>query len=343
MSRPTNFLKLMSLEMTISQKTILHIEDETSLANLVKSSFEYFGFNGEILHVTSVEKALTVLAERERLKSPVDLILSDMHLPDGKGLDLLQYIKSSPRWLKTPVIILSGECSQDIVNEAYALGANCYLSKLPKQGGQLDHIRSLYQLWIERALVPEDSFVSEKEDVLYKAIQLRTRIAKLFIELSKSDITNPNQQSFWLERAIVEGNLSSLLLFCQGLIKDIHIPIELTERLAKMQSRFEMALLRAEQAQMNNLSDTGKLGVYSSILGMLEVLDEELVVEAFDALLPLNKTVSETLKLRAAKQLEEIVNYFLRVSDDLALVQRVKLLQERFGQLEQLSKVNQQN
>jgi CheY-like chemotaxis protein len=322
--------------MTISQKTILHIEDEISLANLVKTTFEHFGFKGEILHVTSVEKALNLLAERERMKSPVDLILSDMHLPDGRGLDLLQHIKSNPTWLKTPVIILSGECSQNIINEAYALGANCYLSKLPKQGG-LDHIRSLYQFWIERALVPDNSSVSDKEVVLYKSIQFRARIAKLFIELSKSDITDSKQQSFWLERAIVEGNLSSLLIFCQGLIKDIHIPIELTERLSKMQSRFEMALLRAEQVQKNNLSDAEKLGVYSSILAVLETLDEELVVEAFDALIPLNKTVSEALKLRTAKQLEEIANYFLTVSDDPALVQRANLLQKCSGQLEQLS------
>jgi two-component system response regulator len=330
--------------MTISQKTILHIEDETSLANLVKSTFEHFGFKGEILHVASVEKALNLLAERERMKAPVDLFLLDMHLPDGKGLDILQYIKSNPTWLKTPVIILSGECSQDIINEAYALGANCYLSKLPKQGGGLDHIRSLYQFWIERALVPENSFVSGKEEVLYKAIQFRARIAKLFIELSKSEITDSKQQSFWLERAIVEGNLSSLLIFCQGLIRDIHIPIELSERLAKMQSRFEMALLRAEQVQTNNLSDTEKLGVYSSILGMLEALDEELVAEAFDALIPLNKTVSEALKLRAAKQLEEIANYFLTVSDDPALVQRASLLKECSGWPEHsCSKSNQQN
>ena len=329
--------------MTISQKTILHIEDETILANLVKTTFESFGFKGEMLHVTSVEQALNLLAERERMKSPVDLILSDMHLPDGKGLDLLGQIKSHSTWSKTPVVILSGECSQDMVNEAYALGANCYLSKLPKQGGGLDHLRSLYQFWIERALVPKVSFTSGKEDVLSKAIQFRARIAKLFIELSKSAITDSNQQSFWLERAIVEGNLSNLLMFCQGLIKDIHIPNELIERLAKMQSGFEAALLRAEQVQMNNLSDTGKLDVYSSVLGMVEALDEVLVAETFDAFLPLNKTVSEALKLGADKQLEEIANYFLTVSDDPAIVQRAQLLQARYGQLEHFSKLNQQN
>jgi hypothetical protein len=207
------------------------------------------------------------------------------------------------------------------------------LSKFSKQGGGLDHIRSLYQFWIEKALVPEISFAGGKEEVLCKAIQLRARIAKLFIELSKSDITDSNQQPFWLERAIVEGNLSSLMVFCQGLIKDTHIPIELTERLAKMQIKFEMALLRAEQVHMNYLSNNGRLGVYSSILGMVEALDDELVAEAFDALLPLNQSVSEALKLRAAKQLEEIANYFVTVSGDPALVQRAKLLQEFAGRL----------
>jgi hypothetical protein len=57
----------------------------------------------------------------------------------------------------------------------------------------------------------------------------------------------------------------------------------------------------------------------------------------------LNKTVSEALKLGADKQLEEIANYFLTVSDDPAIVQRAQLLQARYGQLEHFSKLNQQN
>ena len=94
--------------MKMSQQAILHIEDDPSLANVVKLSFESFGFKGEILHATSVEEACCLLAERESKKLPVDLIISDMQLPDGKGLDLLQCIKASPTWHKTPVIILSG-------------------------------------------------------------------------------------------------------------------------------------------------------------------------------------------------------------------------------------------
>ena len=43
----------------MKQRAILHIEDDPSLANVVKLAFESFGFNGEMLHVTLVRMPLT--------------------------------------------------------------------------------------------------------------------------------------------------------------------------------------------------------------------------------------------------------------------------------------------
>ena len=170
--------------MKVDRKTVLHIEDDPCLANLVKLTFENFGFTGEFLQATGVEEAFNLLAERKQKKRSVDLILSDMHLPDGRGLDLLRNIKACPSWSKIPVIILSSDSSPNIVSEAYALGANCYLSKLPRRGRGFEHFRSLYQFWIENALVPESSFVNGIQEVLSKAISLRARTAQFYLALS---------------------------------------------------------------------------------------------------------------------------------------------------------------
>jgi chemotaxis family two-component system response regulator Rcp1 len=320
----------------MSQKIILHIEDDPSLASLVKFAFESFGFKGEMLHATLVEEAFTLLADRARKKLPVDLILSDMNLPDGKGLDLIHRIKASPTWQKTPVIILSGESSPDIISESYALGANCYLRKLPRKGRGLEHFRSLYKFWIESALLPETSFEGGIQEVFRKATQLRTRTAKIYIELSKEADTASEQESCWLERAMGEGSLSSLMLFLHDLISDNDVPLELTERLSKMQRKVEMALVGAEQANMNRYH-AEKIDISHSILGLLEAYDEEAFSQLFGVIFPMNQTVSETLRSRGAKQLREISNYVFTESHDSELVKRAKSLQEFSGRLGRMS------
>jgi len=311
----------------MKQKTILHIEDDPALADLVRLTFKSFGFKGEILHVSLVEEAIALLEERERKKAPIALILSDMHLPDGKGLDMIKHIKANPAWTNTPVIILSGEGSPDIISEAYALGANCYLSKIPRAGRGLDHFRSLYQFWLESALLPEGSFVVGIKKVLCKAARLRARIAHFYIELSKSTETATEQESFWIEQAMAEGNLSGLLTFLQGLLGDEDIPQELTESYSVMQSKVEMALIRAEKANMNR-PHTEDDDVFDHVLGLLEVWDEALFNKLFGVVFPMNHAVAKAFKSRAAMQLEGMANYIHAESNNPELVQRANLLKD---------------
>ena len=308
-------------------RAVLHIEDDPSLANLVKMTFESFGFQGEILQTGSVEEALTLILDRESKKLPVDLILSDMHLPDGKGLDILQYIKASPTWSKTPVIILSGETSSEMISEAYALGANCYLSKFPIKGKGIEHFRSLYQFWIENALIPRVNFVSGIQDVLSKAIHLRARTAKFYIDQSKARHPNPDLETFWFERAMVEGNLSSLLTFLQDLIGENDLPPELIDRFSTMQTKVEKAILKAELENSGQNNDK-EPDLCHAVLGLVEAWDEELFAEAFGFIAPLNESVSLALKSRSALQLNEIANFVLQASADAELIKRAESLQE---------------
>ena len=322
--------------MKMSQKAILHIEDDPGLVNVVKLAFESFGFKGEMLYASCVEEAFTLLAERERTESPVDLILSDMHLPDGKGLDLLQRIKASPTWHKTPVIVLSGESSPGIISDAYALGANGYFSKFPRKGAVLAHFRSLYQFWIESALVPKTSFVSGIQEVLCNAVRLRARTAQFYIEMSRSVVASPEQESFWLERAMVEGNLSNLMFFLQGLISDNDVPSQLSERFTKMQINVEMALIRAERV-IQNRSYVEKFDASHSVMELVETWDEDILAEIFEIIFPLNQSVSRAMRSRASNQLKAIADYVLTESDNSELVKRAEILNETSDRLRGMS------
>ena len=319
----------------MSNKVVLHIEDDESLANLVRLTFESFGFVGEILRVSFVQDAINLLTEREYQKLPVDLILSDMHLPDGGGLDFLQHLKSNPTWSKTPVIILSGDNSQELVSEAYSLGANCYLSKSPKTGRVIEHYQSLYNFWMQNTLMPNLIFCGGIKETLLRASKLRNLAARIYIDLSKVSPTGSEQELFWLERAMTEGNLSNLLLFFENTVNDEDAPIDLNGRLSIMQGKVEQALFRAEKA-INKLSAGEDIDVNCPIFGMLESWDETLVAELFETIFSKNPSVSLALRSHGANQVKMIANYIIKVSDKKELIHRAKLMREFSQRLDRL-------
>jgi len=66
----------------------------------------------------------------EALKAQkIDLILSDINMPNMDGIELLGQIKANETWTKLPVIMVSTEGSQAKVLEAVELGAAGYVRK----------------------------------------------------------------------------------------------------------------------------------------------------------------------------------------------------------------------
>ena len=59
-------------------------------------AFEDFGFIGTTINAGSVREALELLNKREHKKQHLSLIISDIGLPDGSGLDLIREVKTNP-------------------------------------------------------------------------------------------------------------------------------------------------------------------------------------------------------------------------------------------------------
>lgn len=100
---------------------VLVVEDEAIAA---EAHAAYVGrLQGFILVgvVRSAAEALRALAE------PVDLILLDLHLPDGHGLGLLQRIRAAG--LLADVIAVTSARDRDIVRQAATQGIALYLLK----------------------------------------------------------------------------------------------------------------------------------------------------------------------------------------------------------------------
>jgi len=73
--------------------------------------------------------------------SEYDLLLLDVRLPDGTGLDILKFMRESGN--TTPVIMLTGTTGLDIAVESVRLGARDYVTKPAKISYLLHSIREL--------------------------------------------------------------------------------------------------------------------------------------------------------------------------------------------------------
>jgi two-component system chemotaxis response regulator CheY len=64
-----------------------------------------------------------------RNESSINVILSDINMPNMDGLQLLAELKSNDQWKQVPVVMISTESSQTKVMEALRLGAKGFIRK----------------------------------------------------------------------------------------------------------------------------------------------------------------------------------------------------------------------
>ena len=86
--------------MTKNSKSILVIEDEPDIREIIEFNLTKFNYN--VLLANNGEKGL----KQARSDEP-DLILLDLLLPGIQGLDVCRIIKSDENLKNTPIIILS--------------------------------------------------------------------------------------------------------------------------------------------------------------------------------------------------------------------------------------------
>lgn len=58
-----------------------------------------------------------------------DLIILDINLPEVSGLDMLEFLRRRPEWKGLPIVVLSSEAADAVVDKALELGADSYVMK----------------------------------------------------------------------------------------------------------------------------------------------------------------------------------------------------------------------
>ena len=101
---------------------ILVIEDEPDIQKNLEYNILREGFN--VFTASSIADAEVIIKSKE-----ISLMLLDLMLPDGSGLDLCRSIKSDPKTESIPIIILTAKDDEVDRVVGFELGADDYVTK----------------------------------------------------------------------------------------------------------------------------------------------------------------------------------------------------------------------
>lgn len=125
---------------TASKMTILLIEDEPLLANLLRQRLEKEGFT--VVVNRDGQEALKTLRETKP-----DLILLDIILPKISGFELMETLRTDPQFEKAPIIVISNLGQEDDIARGQSLGAVQYFVKAKVSIEELvEHVKSFLKM-----------------------------------------------------------------------------------------------------------------------------------------------------------------------------------------------------
>ncbi|MDQ2920056.1 MAG: response regulator [Acidobacteriota bacterium] len=157
--------------------TILVVDHDSSGRELLCSSFEKAGYRA--LGAEDAPSALRLLNQ-----DPFDLIVVDLEMPGVDGLALCRLLRAQPATSKLPVIALSGDDVDSQKLEAFAAGADDYITKSSSAGDivsrSASHLRAAQREWALIGSNRELRFLADLGRGLLRALepeQLVRRVA----------------------------------------------------------------------------------------------------------------------------------------------------------------------
>ncbi len=104
---------------------ILVVDDSETMRAVIKKTVNMCGVDiGTLLEAENGKVALNIMADEW-----VDVVLSDINMPEMGGVEFLQVVKKDDVLKNVPVIFISTESSQGRMDEAKRIGAAAYVTK----------------------------------------------------------------------------------------------------------------------------------------------------------------------------------------------------------------------
>ncbi|MCE5335420.1 MAG: response regulator [Desulfobacteraceae bacterium] len=215
--------ELLGRNVLLRRRTILVVDDSVTTRHLVQKSLLAAGFY--VLTAENGAKALKILHNQS-----VDLILSDLNMPELDGIGLCRQVHASPELGRIPFIIMSSNGDRATMRKLLQFGATSYLVK---------------PFNIDQLVVMAEQFLSDH-----------------FQRLSEE------KKRLEAEREIIIGSITSLILALEARDKYTRGHSEsVATTLVHMAQHMGFNAEAVEKAKIaGKLHDLGKIGIRDDIL-----------------------------------------------------------------------------
>lgn len=141
---------------------ILLAEDNTDMRHFIQSLLTDY-------EVIATENGLIAWEYLQNPKNEVDLVLSDIMMPQMDGFELIKHIKSAEHLANIPLLILTARTSEQDQLQALTMGVDSYLSKPFSQNVLLAHLKNILANYQKRqqwqAQIQEETTNTEKPKI----------------------------------------------------------------------------------------------------------------------------------------------------------------------------------
>ncbi len=102
---------------------ILVVDDSAAMRRILRKHLQALGHT-EVTEAADGPAALAAMAA-----TPMDLVLTDCHMPGMTGLELVTMIRATPGWEAIPILMVTAVADKTNVLQAIECGVTDYLRK----------------------------------------------------------------------------------------------------------------------------------------------------------------------------------------------------------------------
>jgi len=177
--------------------------------------------------------ANTAVALASQLKPTV--ILQDLVLPEGDGLDFVEQFRANPATAQTPIIVLSTKEDPATKSRAFAVGANDYMVKIPDREELIARIRYHSRAYVNQ--LQRDIAFRALHESQRRLLQSNTALTALnkqlneFVGMAAHDLRNPLGVVFNFSKFLLRDNAEQYSPQQLKFLKTIHSSADFMLRL----------------------------------------------------------------------------------------------------------------
>lgn len=148
-------------------RTVLFVDDEQFVLDGLSRLLREFRKTWELKFALNGKEALEIISREE-----VDLIITDVRMPEMSGLELLEKLQAEDATKSIPVVILTGDQERTLKRQALDLGAVDLLNKPINKEDLVARINNVLKLKEFQDIIIEKNAALEKQLVISQKMEL---------------------------------------------------------------------------------------------------------------------------------------------------------------------------